>query len=397
MSIDSAVILAAGEGQRLRPLTKYRPKPMLPAGNRPILEYVFDALVDGGIDNLHVVVGYEGDRVQDYFGPTYRDRSLTYHKQEKQLGSGHALLQARDALEGDFLAVNGDEIVEAETINAVVNAHSVDDSCTLAIAESAEAPMYGAVILDGDRVSELIEKPGSGSYRLLNAGVYAFGPSFFSALENADQTNGELALTEGISDIIDRGGHVRGVKIDGLHSEVTYPWDLTSLACKLLADGRISEPETAPGLYVSESASVADEAILYKPVVIGPDTVVEPGAVVGPYTAIGQNASVEAGAVVRRTVLDADTRIGANATIIDSITGQGAEIGAGVTAPGGLADVRVNNQIHENERLGCVLADRAHIRGGATILPGLLVGPGADIGVGVTLHRSVDENTEVQG
>mgnify|MGYP006273437613 FL=1 len=397
MSIDSAVVLAAGEGQRLRPLTKYRPKPMLPAANRPILEYVFDALIDAGVDNLHVVVGYEGDRVQNYFGPTYRNRTLTYHIQEKQLGSGHALLQARDALDGDFLVVNGDEVVDTETIKTVVEAHSTEDICTLAVVESAEAPMYGAVTLDGSTVTEFIEKPGTGSYRLLNAGVYAFGPSFFSTVENVERTDGELALTDGISAVINRGGHVRGVTADGLHSEVTYPWDLTALASTLLGDGRVDEPERTPGVYVAESASIADNADLYGPVIVGADAVIEPGAVVGPDVAVGPNTTVEAGAVVRRSVVDSDTRVGVNASVVDSITGQGVEIGAGATAPGGPADVRVGEQVHENERLGCVLADRARLGGGATVTPGLLVGPGADIAAGVTLRRNVDENTEVQG
>ncbi|MXR41862.1 NTP transferase domain-containing protein [Halobaculum sp. WSA2] len=397
MSINSAVVLAAGEGQRLRPLTKYRPKPMLPAANRPILEYVLDALIDAGIDDLHIVVGYEADRVQNHFGPTYRNRTITYHTQEKQLGSGHALLQARDGLDGDFLVVNGDEVVDTETVAAVVDAHSAADVCTLAVVESAEAPLYGAVTLEGSTVSELIEKPGTGAYRLLNAGVYAFGPSFLSTVEAVDRADGELALTDGIADLIDRGGHVRGVRADGLHSEVTYPWDLTALASTLLADGRVNEPEAEPGVYVADSASIAEDAVLYGPIVVGPDAVVEPGAVVGPDAAVGPNVTVESGAVVRRSVVDTDTRVGANATLVDSITGQGVEIGAGATAPGGPADVRVGDRVHEDERLGCVLADRARLGGGATVRPGLLVGPGADIAAGVTLHRSVDEDTEVQG
>ena len=178
---------------------------------------------------------------------------------------------------------------------------------------------------------------------------------------------------------------------------MTYPWDLTALASTLLGDGRVDEPERTPGVYVAESASIADNADLYGPVIVGADAVIEPGAVVGPDVAVGPNTTVEAGAVVRRSVVDSDTRVGVNASVVDSITGQGVEIGAGATAPGGPADVRVGEQVHENERLGCVLADRARLGGGATVTPGLLVGPGADIAAGVTLRRNVDENTEVQG
>ena len=94
MSDRSAIVLAAGEGKRLRPLTKHRPKPMLPAATKPILEHVFDALIDAGVTDITVVVGYKRTRVQSHFGPTYRNVPLQYVTQRKQLGSGHALLAA---------------------------------------------------------------------------------------------------------------------------------------------------------------------------------------------------------------------------------------------------------------------------------------------------------------
>ena len=106
-----AVVLAAGEGERLAPLTESRPKPMLPAANRPVLSYVFDALVEAEVDSIVAVIGYERDHIRDQFGNTYRNTPIEYVVQEKQLGSGHALLAARDAVDGPFLVLNGDQIV----------------------------------------------------------------------------------------------------------------------------------------------------------------------------------------------------------------------------------------------------------------------------------------------
>lgn len=88
MVIETAVILAAGEGKRLRPLTRNRPKPMLPAGNRPVLAHVLDALLDAGITDPHVVIGHRCDRIRDYFGHAYRDRPLTYHEQDSSWAPG---------------------------------------------------------------------------------------------------------------------------------------------------------------------------------------------------------------------------------------------------------------------------------------------------------------------
>ncbi|MFB6107506.1 MAG: sugar phosphate nucleotidyltransferase [Haloplanus sp.] len=395
MRIHSAVVLAAGEGTRLRPLTKHRPKPMLPAANRPILEYVLDALVEAGVDDLHLVVGYQRDRVQEHVGPNYRGRTVTYHVQEKQLGSGHAVSCAREAIDADFLVVNGDEVVTAAMVEAVVDAHTTADAATLAVVESDRASEYGAVSLDGARVTELVERPGDDSYRLLNAGIYAFGPSVFGELADADRRDGELDLPDAIGRLLRRENAVRGVRVDGVWSTATYPWDLPTVAQDLLARGLVDEPEREPGVYVDETATVHDDATLRAPVVVGPDAVIAPGAVVGPNAALGRNATVGAGAVVQRSVLDIDARVGPNATLLDAVTGQRAVFEAGATVPGGEADVRVGATVHEGRRLGCVAADRARVGGGATVAPGTLLG--ADVVVHPGAHASgvVREGAEV--
>jgi len=396
MQLDSAVVLAAGEGTRLRPLTKHRPKPLLPAANRPILSYVLDALIDAGVDDLHLVVGYQRDRVQDHVGPTYRGRTVTYHVQEKQLGTGHAVLQARDAIDADFLVVNGDEVVTPGMVEAVVDTHSTTDAATLGVVESDRAAEYGAVSLDGDRIVELVERPDDDSYRLLNAGIYACGPSLFADIESTERRAGELYLTDAIADQIREGNAVRGVRIEGLWSTATYPWDLLTVARDLLAIGHVDEPERSRGVYVDETASVHDDATLRAPVVVGPDAAIGPGAVVGPDTALGRNTTVESGAVVDGSVLDIDTRVGANATVVDAVTGQGVTVGPGAAIPGGEADVRVGTTVHEGRRLGCIAADRATVGGGATVAPGTLIGPDARVATGAYADGVVPESAEVR-
>jgi glucose-1-phosphate thymidylyltransferase len=396
MRLDTAVILAAGEGTRLRPLTTHRPKPLLPAANRPILEYVLDALVDAGVDGLHIVVGYGRDRVQDHVGSTYRGRTVTYHVQKNQLGTGHAVLQARDAVDGDFLVVNGDEVITPGMVEAVMNAHTTADAATLAVVQSDRAPEYGAVRLDGDRLVELVERPMDDSYRLLNAGVYACGPSLLADIEATDPRDGERRLTDAIADRVRTSSAVRGVRIDGLWSTATYPWDLLTVACDLLAAGMVDEPTRETGIYVDETARIHADAVLRPPVVIGPDAALGPGAVVGPDAALGRTVTVGAGAVVERSVLDIDVRVGANATVVDAVTGQGAVVGAGATVPGGEADVRVGTTVHEARRLGCVAADRAVIGGGATVAPGTLLGPGTRLHPGAFASGTVTEGTEVR-
>jgi glucose-1-phosphate thymidylyltransferase len=396
MTIDTAVILAAGEGSRLTPLTEYRPKPMLPAVNRPILEYVLDSLIAAEIDHIHVVVGYRATRVQSHFGPYYRGHELTYHRQETQLGSGHALLQVRDAIDDDFLVVNGDEVTADRMVRAVVEAHAPDRLATLAVIESEEAHHYGAVRLRDTTVEEFVERPAEGDYRLLNAGVYAFDAAVFDYIDAAPRASGELGLPTAITWAMDRGETIHAVRTGGMRTEATYPWDLTELAASLLAAGFVEEPERRDGVFVDEAASVHPAATLRPPVAVAADAVVGPGAVVGPDVAVGRNTTVEANATVRRCVLDVDTRIGAGSVVTDSVTGQDAELSSGVTVPGGPGDVRIGTTVHEDRALGCVVSDRAVLGGGVTVDPGTLVGPDARVGHGVSLHDNVDADAEVR-
>ncbi|MFB6195858.1 MAG: sugar phosphate nucleotidyltransferase [Haloplanus sp.] len=395
MDIDTGVILAAGEGRRLRPLTTNRPKPMLSAGTRPILAYVFDALLDAGVDDLHVVVGYNRGRVQNHFGPTYRDRPLTYHVQEKQLGTGHAVLQARDAISGDFVVVNGDELVRSGVVESVVDAHTADTIATLSVVESEQAAEFGAVRMQGETVTDLVEKPTVGEYRLLNRGVYALDPAIFDAIERTTEA-GEVRLPDAIAAHIDTDARVRGVRSAEAWETATYPWDLLAVDTQILSQGRPPQPERDDGIYIHDAAAIHGNATLVAPVAVDADAVIESGVTVGPYTTVGQNATVESGAVVTDSIVESDVTVGANATVAESVLAQGSRVGPGVTIPGGPSDVRVDTTVHTGRPLGAVVADRAEIGGGTTVAPGTLVGPNALIAPGSTVRQNVEEGVEVR-
>jgi len=389
----SAIVLAAGEGIRLRPLTANRPKPMLPAGTRPILEHVLNALIDAGVDDIHLVVGYQANRVRSHFGPTYRDVPITYHTQGNQLGSGHALLQARDGPDGSFLLVNGDQIIDHRIVEAVGAAH--ETAGTLAVVEGPEAVDYGAVHLDGDEVMELIEQPASGDFRLFNAGVYAFTQQIFETLDTLSVERGELPLTAAIQQLIGDQHAIGAVRTNHFWMDATHPWDLLSLSRGLLTRGWVDAPATDTDIYVDDAAHVHPAATLVGPVVVDSDAVIEAGAVVGPYAAIGASSTVGSGSVLRDVVVDTDTTIGPNTTAIELVAGQGCEIGAALTAGGGPADVILDDQVYSDVDLGGVIADRVDVGAGATLEPGALIGPEATVGTGVVIGGRIDAGSEV--
>ncbi|GAG16823.1 unnamed protein product, partial [marine sediment metagenome] len=123
MRIEQAVILAAGEGQRLRPLTVLKPKVMIPIADKPILQYVVEALAVNGVRHIIMVVGYRKEQVQDYFGSGEKlGVEIDYIVQKQQLGTAHALMHAKDAVEDRFLVLPGDNIIKSDTIAPLVEA-----------------------------------------------------------------------------------------------------------------------------------------------------------------------------------------------------------------------------------------------------------------------------------
>jgi len=367
---------------------------MLPAGTRPILELVLNALIEAGIDEIHLVVGYRANRVRSHFGSTYRGVGLTYHTQENQLGSGHALLQARDGPDGPFLLVNGDQVIDYRIVEAV-QAEYTEKETTLAVVEGAEAPEYGAVKLDDGKITELIEQPQTGEFRLFNAGVYAFDDRIFETLQTLSADRGDLPLTDAIQQLITDGQRVTGVRTDHFWMDATYPWDLLALSRQLLSRGWIDLEEFDDNIYVDELANVHPDATLVGPVAIDRDVVVEAGAVVGPYTAIGANTTIGSGTVLSDTLIETGAVIGPNTTGIELVAGQDCDIGAGLTVPGGPTDVVLDKQVHSDVALGGVLADRVTIGGSATLNPGALIGPNATVGAGVIVDGRIDTGSEV--
>ncbi|MFC6716058.1 sugar phosphate nucleotidyltransferase [Natrialbaceae archaeon GCM10025810] len=394
MTVRSAVVLAGGEGSRLRPLTKHRPKPLLPAATTPILEHVFDQLLAAGVTDLTVVVGYKHTRVQAAVGSTYRDVPVTYVTQDQQLGTGHALLAAESAVDGPTLVVNGDQIVEHTIIRDVIDAHAdTAAAATLGVLPQADIGAYGGVLLDDGEVTAIVDQPQDERPYRLNAGVYAFEPAIFDAIRAVDPSGGEQSLVDAIADLCASEQSVQGVVSEGLWVDATYPWDLLDVSFDLFDAGVIAgDRDTA----VAASATVHDTAVVREPVVIAPDCEIGAGAVVGPYACLGANVTIGSNAVVERSVLDADTRVGAAATVVDCVTGVGVTIGPGTTIPGGPGDVRVGDRVFENEALGALLADRVADAGGSTYVPGSVVGPDATIEAGATVRGTLAAETEVR-
>ena len=385
-----AVILAAGEGQRLDPLTETRPKPMLPVANRPVLEYVVETVAEAGIDEIVLVVGYKRSRIQNYFGDGDDwGVDIQYAVQEKQLGTAHAVLQARPYLDEPFLVLNGDRIIDTSAVERMASSCTGEVEALVTVTSVDIPTRYGIVDLDGGEVVEIREKPPAheASTNLINAGIYGFRPEVFDRIEESIAgTHGETGLPSILNDLA-ADDAVRAVRYDGRWLDLTYLWDLPFL------NGQLLEEVDAPNVddaTLSEDASVADD------VSIDQGTRVRPFATIGRGVSLGENVSVGAGAVVSNAVVMADATIGPGAVVENAVIGQNATVGANATIAGGHGDLVVEGNYHEDVRLGGVVGDNATLGADVTLAPATIVGTGATVETGLTLDRQVPSGTEVR-
>ncbi|MFC6873769.1 bifunctional sugar-1-phosphate nucleotidylyltransferase/acetyltransferase [Halobellus marinus] len=386
-----AVVLAAGEGTRLRPLTRTRPKPMLPIGNQPLLEHVLEAAREAGIDEFVFVVGYKRERIQSHFGDGDDwDVDIEYAVQETQLGTGHALLQAESYVDGNFLALNGDRIIEPTAISAVIDERRETRQPVMAVTRHRNPENYGVVELDGKSVRSIEEKPPAHTVRTdyINAGVYGLGESIFDALRETD-TEGELAITAVLREHRDA---LRPIRFDGLWLDVSYHWDILSVNSRML--DRLDNGGSSSGS--AETAAVHDRATVVDGTALGSDVRVWPGATVLPGTSLGDNVEVGSNAVVANSVVLTDATIGDGAVVRDCVVGENATVGSNTTIEGGEADVVVDGSVHGDVRLGGVLGDNAQLGGAVTVSPGTVLGNHASVESGAVVAGWIETDAVVR-
>ena len=384
----TAVILAAGEGRRLEPLTNRRPKPMIPVANRPLLEYIVEAVAEAGLDQITLVVGYRHERIRNHFGDG-DDWGVTieYVEQSTQLGTGHAVLQAEPTVDGPFVVLNGDRIVDPELVERVADAARSETHPTMAVTTSEEPRGYGVVTFDGDHVTGIDEKPeGLVETNRINAGVYGFSPEIFDAIRGTE-TNGELALTATLDALADGTGGVRSLTYTGRWLDVSNLWDLLSVNAGLINTDVTTLHESRPDDTVGH---VADDVVLADSARVGPTVTI------GGNTAIGQNVTLEANAVVENAIIFPDAVIGAGAVVRDAVVANNARIGPNVTVEGTSATIVVEDTVHHDIELGGVIGDNATIGAGATLTTGAVVGDDVDTDAGVTIDSRVAAGATVR-
>ncbi len=210
-----ALVLAAGKGVRMRPLTSDKPKAMVLLKGKPLLEYTLKELEKAGIEKCGVVIGYEGEKISSYFGDSVGRMKLKYFAQSEALGTAHAVSVAEEWLDSDFLVCSADVIVGAGHYRALMEKKGFTAVLTLRHDDFPER--YGVIEVSGSQVQGILEKPRSAAKNAwVNAGIYRFSPIVFEAIRKTGKSKrNEFELTDSIKILIRAGKKVGFVELKG--------------------------------------------------------------------------------------------------------------------------------------------------------------------------------------
>jgi len=404
-----AVVLAAGEGVRLRPLTLTRPKHLLPVGGRPLLEHILLSLRGAGLDEAVLVVHHMADRIMGYFGDGSEfGLKLEYAHQPGIRGTADAILPAEAHVDRDFLLIYGDLLVTPDAVRQVLQLHQREKPAVSLAAVPAEHPeRYGILKLQGNRVVEIVEKPSpeEAAGHPVNAGIYVLPREIFESIRRTEASlRGEYELTDSLRLLIREGQVVAAAQIppEGW-LDVGRPWDLLEANRRVLdrmRPGVLGQVEEGAHLIgpvgVEEGARVRSGAYIEGPALIGGESDIGPNCYIRPHTSIGGGVRLGNACEVKNSILMDMVHIGHLTYVGDSIVGEGCNLGAGsITAnlrlDEGTVRMRIKGELVDTEqrKLGVILGDQVKAGINSLFMPGVKVGPRAWIGPNVVVSRDI--------
>jgi len=369
--MKQAVILAAGEGQRLRPFTVTKPKVMLSIAGKPILQYVIESLAQNGIRNIVLVVGYRKEQVFDYLGSGEQlGVDITYITQERQLGTAHALAQAKAATEKEFLVLPGDNLIDVEAIAQFV---AIKPEAML-VSRVDNPVRYGVVTVEQGVVRDIVEKPKEAKGNIVNTGIYAFTKKIFGFIE------AQLDIPDVLNSMIAQGYPINAKEIDGTWLDVVYPWDILSLNDAVLRQipaklgGNIEAGVSLKGeVSVGKDTLIRSNSYIAGPVVIGDDCDIGPNVCILPATSIGNNVVISSFTEIKNSVIGDDVDIGSGCIIQDSVIDKGCVIKGHFSACSSQAEVKIDDE-HHQVNVGAMLGGDCSLGNSVVAQPGVIVG-----------------------
>jgi mannose-1-phosphate guanylyltransferase / phosphomannomutase len=371
-----AVILAGGEGTRLRPLTSNAPKPMMPVVNQPMMEHIVRLLARHGFDDIVVTVAFLANHIRNYFG----DGSdfgvrMRYATEESPLGTAGSVRNAIDELDDTFLVIAGDVLTDID-LGVLVEDHRKRDAFASIGLKRVENPVeFGIVITREDgTIERFLEKPTWGQVfsDTINTGIYVLEPGIFDFIPE-----GEVVDFSGdvFPAVLERNLPLYGHIVDGYWEDVGTV-EAYRAAHEDILDGRVNLElpgfRVREGVWVGEGADISADAVIDGPVLIGDNARVESGARLRPYTVLGTDVVVKADALLERTVLHDHVYVGRGSRLRGAVVGRASDLREGV-------------RIDE----GVVIGDECFVGEGAIINPQIKIYPFKTVDAGALVASSI--------
>lgn len=409
-----AIILSAGEGSRMRPLTLTKPKTMLPVAGKPIIQYNIESLRDNGITDILLIVRYKEEIVRNYFGDgSDFGVNISYKTQKDFLGTANAISYGEDFIDDSIIVLNGDIILDDEIIHEIIKKYNYLSPDTLMLLTEVEDPSaFGVVEIENGNIKNIVEKPKreEAPSNLVNAGIYIFNKDIFDKIRETEiSERGEYEITDSVSLQIEDNKKVIGHKTSKDWIDVGRPWELIEVNEELIGKLKTEIKGTVEAGAVIHGEVFLDEGSVIKAgvyiegnVYIGKNCDIGPNSYIRGNTYFGDNVHVGNAVEIKNSIIMENTNVSHLSYVGDSVIGSNCNIAAGTNIANLRFDnatikTKIKNQKIDSGRrkLGAIIGDSVKTGINSSFSPGVKVGHNSTIGSGVLLYEDLPSDTRV--
>lgn len=409
-----AIILSAGEGSRMRPLTLTKPKTMLPVAGKPIIQYNIESLRDNGITDILLIVRYKEEIVRNYFGDgSDFGVNISYKTQKDFLGTANAISYGEDFIDDSIIVLNGDIILDDEIIHEIIKKYNYLSPDTLMLLTEVEDPSaFGVVEIENGNIKNIVEKPKreEAPSNLVNSGIYIFNKDIFDKIRETEiSERGEYEITDSVSLQIEDNKTVIGHKTSKDWIDVGRPWELIEVNEELIGKLKTEIKGTVEAGAVIHGEVFLDEGSVIKAgvyiegnVYIGKNCDIGPNSYIRGNTYFGDNVHVGNAVEIKNSIIMENTNVSHLSYVGDSVIGSNCNIAAGTNIANLRFDnatikTKIKNQKIDSGRrkLGAIIGDSVKTGINSSFSPGVKVGHNSTIGSGVLLYEDLPSDTRV--
>jgi len=371
-----AVVMAGGEGSRLRPLTIRRPKPMVPIAGKPVMEHILHLLKRHGITEVIVTVQYLASSIEDYFGNGSQfGMRITYSREDVPLGTAGSVKNAEDQLTEPFLVISGDALTDYNLTDIIRYHHEKKALATLTLAHVPNPLEYGVIITNEEgHITQFLEKPSWGEVfsDTINTGIYVLDPQIFAYFEKNKQYDFSQEL---FPLMLNKGDPIYGYIANGYWCDVgNLPEYMRANADVLQGrvDVEIPAKNMGGNIWCEEGVEIDEDAQLYGPIYLAHDCKIKSGAIVHGPSTIGHY-----------TILDERSQVDRSIVWNNSYIGERAELRGAIV--GSSTNIKSKAVMFE----GSVIGDNSIVQEGAIIQPNVKIWPDKEIESGAVVNSSI--------